>query len=56
MGYKHIHQVYSEIPISTIRNIIKKEQERINQQSKPRARPLEKLTAEDKQKLIDLTI
>jgi hypothetical protein len=56
IGYKHIHQVYPEISISTIRNTIKKEQERINQQLKPRAGPLEKLIAEDKQKLIDLTI
>ena len=32
------------------------EQERINQRSKPRAGPPEKLMDEDKQNLIDLTI
>jgi transposase len=56
MGYKRIHQVHSEIPISTIRDTIKKEQERINQQSKPCSGPPEKLITEDKQKLIDLTL
>lgn len=56
MGYKRIHQVHLKISISTIRDTIKKEQERTNQQSKPRSRPLEKLTTKDKQKLIDLTL
>ena len=55
-GYKRIHTAHPDIAISTIRNTIKMEQERINQRSKPRSGPLEKLTVEDKQKLIDLTI
>ncbi|EED11993.1 hypothetical protein TSTA_000670 [Talaromyces stipitatus ATCC 10500] len=55
-GYKRIHRAHPEIPISTIRNTIKKEQERINQRSMPRTGPPEKLTDENKQKLIELTI
>uniref|UniRef100_A0A093V492 Transposable element Tc3 transposase n=1 Tax=Talaromyces marneffei PM1 TaxID=1077442 RepID=A0A093V492_TALMA len=55
-GYKRIHKVHPEIPISTIRNTIKKEQERINQRSKARSGTPAKLTDEDKQKLIELTI
>ncbi|EED15687.1 hypothetical protein TSTA_051250, partial [Talaromyces stipitatus ATCC 10500] len=41
--------------MTTIRNTIKKEQERINQRSKTRSGAPAKLTEEDKQKLIDLT-
>lgn len=55
-GYKRIQRVHPEISISTIRYTIKMEQERINQHSKPRAGPPEKLTDEDKQNLIDLTV
>lgn len=55
-GYKRIHTAHPEIPISTIRNTIKKEQERINQRSKARSGTPVKLTDEDKQKLKDLTV
>lgn len=55
-GYKRIHKMHPEIPISTIRDTIKREQERTNQRSKPRSGAPEKLTDEDKQNLIDLTI
>jgi hypothetical protein len=36
-GYKRIHKMHLEIPISTIRYTIEKEQERTNQRSKPRS-------------------
>ncbi|KAF3404949.1 hypothetical protein DPV78_001852 [Talaromyces pinophilus] len=55
-SYKHIHKIHPDIPISTIRDTIKKEQAHLNQQSIPRSGPPEKLTEEDKQKLINLTI
>ena len=55
-GYKCIHKMYPDIPMSTIRDTINKEQVCLNQHSMPRLGPLEKLIEEDKQRLIDLTI
>jgi hypothetical protein len=55
-GYKRIYKVHSDIPISTICDTIKNEQDCMNQRSKPRSGTLIKLTEEDKQKLIDLII
>lgn len=46
--------MHPEISISTIRYTIKKEQERINQQSKPRSGCPPKLSTEDKENLKDL--
>ncbi|KAL3706446.1 hypothetical protein TMatcc_007457 [Talaromyces marneffei ATCC 18224] len=54
-GYKRIHKVHPEIPISTIRNTIKKEQERVNQRSLPRSGQPSKLSSEQKENLIQLT-
>jgi hypothetical protein len=48
--------MHPDIPISTIRDTIKYEQERTNQRSKPHSGTLIKLIDEDKQKLIDLKI
>ncbi|KAL3702691.1 hypothetical protein TMatcc_000003 [Talaromyces marneffei ATCC 18224] len=50
-GYKRIHKG----PISTIRNTIKKEQERVNQRSLPRSGQPSKLSSEQKENLIQLT-
>jgi transposase len=54
-GYKRIHKAHPEIPISTIRNTIKKEQERVNQCSLPRSGQPQKVTSEQKENLIQLT-
>jgi transposase len=53
-GYKRIHKVHPDIPISTIRYTIKKEQERINQRSKPRSGQPSKLSSEEKENLVHL--